>query len=37
VSWEMCLGRVVFFFFCLIHTALTAKYITAPRALANPG
>jgi hypothetical protein len=30
-----CTGR--FFCFCLIHTALTAKYITAPRALPSPG
>jgi hypothetical protein len=30
-------SMVFFFLICFIHTALTAKYITAPRALVNPG
>jgi hypothetical protein len=30
-------GWVLLFVFCLIHIALTAKYITAPRAVPSPG
>jgi hypothetical protein len=30
-------GLLFLFFLCLIHTALTAKYIMAPRAVPSPG